>query len=603
MTHQRDNAVPHLKNPRAQILNPFVIEQLLLLAQRGSVQSIGHRFQSTFEVGDGHADFINVVVGKSGGQLDVCQRGTCHQPDHGRMLGDGVVFVEHAVHMHSQRARRLIERMIIVTVGRFFLVCFVLVLIVEIFILVVEQVVVLELILGGVLVLSFPFGVVFVRVGILGGARLAGGEEDIQIGGPILAVFVEEVMPAHLPGDDLVAIGIIQVLFEQFHVFFSLAILLLEEAFPVILIPHPFPAATRLEVMIGHKERKLYPTPGDDARSCRSPSGRNREGFVSVLRGFAHVGFHVSMKLLLIDGSYYAYRSFHAIRGLTNSRGEPTNAIFGFAKTVRRMIKDLRPDLAAVCWDQGLPSRRTELQPEYKQHRSDMPPEMVPQIPFIRDLVPKLGLHGVGLPDTEADDLMASYSCAAHSRGMEVILATNDKDLLSLVEDDILVYSTAKADLKSPEEMFTLLDPEAISKKWGVAPARILDVLALSGDASDNIAGIAGVGPKTATTLIQNAGTLDALLTDLDTVKNEKLRTKLTEGRAQILQNREMVRLDTDLPLPVPLDELVIAPRYDELIEALEWCEFRSLLAEVRAEKKAVASGKPAAMQDDLFPF
>ncbi len=313
------------------------------------------------------------------------------------------------------------------------------------------------------------------------------------------------------------------------------------------------------------------------------------------------------MKLLLIDGSYYAYRSFHAIRGLTNSRGEPTNAIFGFAKTVRRMIKDLRPDLAAVCWDQGLPSRRTELQPEYKQHRSDMPVEMVPQIPFIRDLVPKLGLHGVALPDTEADDLMASYSCAAHSRGMEVILATNDKDLLSLVEDDILVYSTAKADLKSPEEMFTLLDPEAISKKWGVAPARILDVLALSGDASDNIAGIPGVGPKTATTLIQNAGTLDALLAGLDTVKNEKLRTKLTDGRAQILQNREMVRLDTDLPLPVPLDDLVIAPRYDELIEALEWCEFRSLLAEVRAEKKTVAGnradGKPAAVQDDLFPF
>ena len=310
------------------------------------------------------------------------------------------------------------------------------------------------------------------------------------------------------------------------------------------------------------------------------------------------------MKLLLIDGNYYAYRSFHAIRGLTNSRGEPTNAIFGFAKTVRRMLKDLRPDLAAVCWDQGLPARRTELQPEYKQHRSDMPPEMVPQIPFIHDLVPKMGIHGVSLANTEADDLMASYSCAAHAQGMEVILATNDKDLLSLVEDDILVYSTAKADLASPEEQFTLLDPAAISKKWGVPPPRILDVLALSGDASDNIAGIPGVGPKTATTLVQNAGTLDALLADLSAVKNEKLRAKLTDAREQILQNREMVRLDTDLPLPVPLDELVIAPKYDEVIAALEQCEFRSLLAEYRAEQKAVGTGKkPAAVQDDLFPF
>ena len=309
------------------------------------------------------------------------------------------------------------------------------------------------------------------------------------------------------------------------------------------------------------------------------------------------------MKLLLIDGNYYAYRSFHAIRGLTNSHGAPTNAIFGFAKTVRRMLKDLRPDLAAVCWDEGLPARRTELQPEYKAHRADMPSEMVPQIPFIHDLVPKMGIHGVSLANTEADDLMASYSCAAHAQGMEVVLATNDKDLLSLVEDDILVYSTAKADLASPEEQFTLLDPAAISKKWGVPPPRILDVLALSGDASDNIAGVPGVGPKTATTLVQNAGTLDALLADLPSVKNEKLRAKLTEAREQILQNREMVRLDTDLPLPVPLNNLVIAPKYDEVIAALEWCEFRGLLAEYRAEQKAVGTGKPAAVQDDLFPF
>ncbi len=317
-------------------------------------------------------------------------------------------------------------------------------------------------------------------------------------------------------------------------------------------------------------------------------------------------------KLLLIDGNYYAYRSFHAIRGLTNSQGQPTNAIFGFAKTVRRMFKDLQPDLAAVCWDQGMPARRTELQPAYKQHRAEMPDEMVPQIPFIRELVPKLGLHGVSLPNTEADDLMASYCCAAHAQGMEVILATNDKDLLSLVEDDILVYSTAKADLPTPETFFTLLGPEQISKKWGVAPPRILDVLALSGDASDNIPGVAGVGPKTATTLIQNAGSLDKLLADVDAVKNEKLRAKIADARDQIVQNREMVRLDHDLPVPVPLDELVIRPRYNELLAALEWCEFRSMLAEVRAEAKRAganagkdggASAKPAATQDDLFPF
>ena len=133
--------------------------------------------------------------------------------------------------------------------------------------------------------------------------------------------------------------------------------------------------------------------------------------------------------------------------------------------------------------------------------------------------------------------------------------------------------------------------------------ARILDVLALSGDASDNIAGVAGVGPKTATTLIQNAGSLDKLLADVGSVKNEKLRGKIGEAREQILQNREMVRLDTDLPLPVPLAELTIQPRYDELIKALEWCEFRSMLAEVRRKPKASPRASRWPSRTTCFPF
>ena len=314
------------------------------------------------------------------------------------------------------------------------------------------------------------------------------------------------------------------------------------------------------------------------------------------------------MKLLLIDGNYYAYRSFFAIRGLNNSRGEPTNAIFGFVKTVRLMFKHLQPDLAAVCWDEGLPLRRTELQAQYKAHRAEMPADMIPQLPQIRDVVTKLGLHGVSLPDTEADDLMASYCCAAHGKGVEVVLATNDKDLLSLVEDNILIYSTAKADLAAPNDPYALLGPAAISQKWGVPPPCILDVLALSGDASDNIAGVPGVGQKTATTLIKSAGGLESLLENLAALPNEKLREKIGAARAQVLQNREMVRLDAALPLPVALEALTIRPRYPELIEVLERCEFKSLLAEVRAEAKTapVAAAKTEAageVQADLFPF
>lgn len=303
------------------------------------------------------------------------------------------------------------------------------------------------------------------------------------------------------------------------------------------------------------------------------------------------------MRLLLVDGNYYVYRSFFAIRSLSNSRGEPTNAIYGFIKTLRRMLKDLTPDLAAVVWDRGLPERRTQLQPDYKAQRPEMPDEMVPQLPIIRELVPLLGFHGVDLPNTEADDLMASYACAAVAKGIKVVLATNDKDLFQLVDDEVKVYTTNKTDLASPKDTFALLDSQSVRKKWNLEPGQIGDLLCMIGDSVDNIAGVAGLGPKTATALLQAHGSLDQILTNLDSVKNERIRLKLRDAREQILQNREMVKLDLDLPLPVPVEDLRIRPRYPELIALLENCEFKSLLAEVREEAARAATG----VQGELF--
>lgn len=297
------------------------------------------------------------------------------------------------------------------------------------------------------------------------------------------------------------------------------------------------------------------------------------------------------MKLLLIDGHYYVYRSFFAIPNLSNSRGEPTNAIFGFTKTLRLMIKHLQPELGAVFWDEGLPQKRVELQPAYKETRKEMPLPMVPQLDFIQKLTPLLGFKNISLPNTEADDLMGCYAMAAcKRRDMEVVLATNDKDLYQLVGPGVKVYSTAKADLATPKDAFALLGEAEVTAKWDVPPGLIGDVLAISGDSVDNIPG-AGIGRKTAAALVREHGSLDKLLANIDKVKNARSREKLLTAHDQILQNRKMVQLDCDIELPAPIDDLRIRPDYPALIAALEKCEFRSLLQEIRDEAAKLAVG------------
>ncbi|HTH18621.1 MAG TPA: 5'-3' exonuclease H3TH domain-containing protein, partial [Candidatus Udaeobacter sp.] len=182
------------------------------------------------------------------------------------------------------------------------------------------------------------------------------------------------------------------------------------------------------------------------------------------------------------------------------------------------------------------------------------------------------------------------YTIAACKRaGMEVVLATNDKDLFQLVGPCVKVYTTAKADLASPKDAFALLGEEQVTAKWDVSPGLIGDVLALTGDSVDNIPGI-GIGRKSAAALIREFGGLEALLNSIDKVKNERTREKIANARAQILQNRKMVDLDCEMELPVAIDELQIQPDYGALISALEKCEFKSLLQEVRDEAAKVGT-------------
>jgi DNA polymerase I len=221
-----------------------------------------------------------------------------------------------------------------------------------------------------------------------------------------------------------------------------------------------------------------------------------------------------------------------------------------------------------------------------------MPKPMVPQLDFIQKLTPLLGFQNISLPNTEADDLMGCYAIAASKRPqMEVVLATNDKDLYQLVGPCVKVYTTAKADLASPKDAFALLSEDQVTAKWEVQPNLIGDVLALAGDSVDNIPGV-GFGRKTAAALIREFGGLDSLLANIDKVKSARTREKLMNSREQVLENRKMVDLDCHLDLPVPIDDLRIQPDYPNLIRMLEQCEFKSLLQEIRDEATRVGSGE-----------
>jgi 5'-3' exonuclease len=243
-----------------------------------------------------------------------------------------------------------------------------------------------------------------------------------------------------------------------------------------------------------------------------------------------------------------------------------------------------------------MPEKRVQLQPAYKQQREAMPEKMVPQLDFIRSFTRPMGLTSIALPNTEADDLMGCYVVAATREQHDIVLSTNDKDLFQLVSDKVKVYSTNKADLKHPKDSHALLGVHEVTEKWGVPPAGIGEVLALTGDSVDNIPGVDGIGSKTASALIRQFGTIQNLLDNLKDVPSEKLRKRLEEARVQILENREMVKLDLDHPLPVPIAELKIQPKYDEYLQGLERWEFKSLLNEIREE-----AANAARSQGELF--
>ena len=257
-----------------------------------------------------------------------------------------------------------------------------------------------------------------------------------------------------------------------------------------------------------------------------------------------------SERLLLVDGTAVAYRSFYAIQNLSTSDGRATNALFGFIRTLQQQRRMWEPTHMAVVFDGGLPVERTTRLESYKAQREEMPSDLVVQMDAIEEYLQCADMPAVRMEGEEADDVMATLAMRAVEAGMEVLLASSDKDMLQIVSDEVNVVEPLKAGRR--------MGPDEVRGKLGVEPRQVADWLALVGDAVDNIPGVPGVGPKTAARLLQAYGSIDGIWRHLAEIRPERIRERLAENRDAVERNLEVVRLRTDLKIPISVNSLKV---------------------------------------------
>jgi len=276
--------------------------------------------------------------------------------------------------------------------------------------------------------------------------------------------------------------------------------------------------------------------------------------------------------LVLVDGSSYLYRAFHALPALTNSRGEPTGAVYGVVNMLRRLLADYDPERMAVVFDARGKTFRDELFAEYKANRPPMPDELASQVEPLHAIVRALGLPLLVEPGVEADDVIGTLAARAAAAGQPVVISTGDKDMAQLVDDHVTLVNTMSN---------TVLDRAGVEEKFGVPPERIIDFLALVGDASDNIPGVPKVGPKTAVKWLTEYGSLDGIVEHAAEIKG-KAGENLCASLEQLPLSRRLATIRVDLELPEDPEALRLGePDRETLIEWFRRMEFKSWLAEL----------------------
>ncbi|EPR3509720.1 DNA polymerase I [Serratia marcescens] len=307
--------------------------------------------------------------------------------------------------------------------------------------------------------------------------------------------------------------------------------------------------------------------------------------------------------LILVDGSSYLYRAYHAFPPLTNSAGEPTGAMYGVLNMLRSLLLQYQPSHVAVVFDAKGKTFRDDLFAEYKSHRPPMPDDLRAQIEPLHNMVKAMGLPLLVTPGVEADDVIGTLALEAEKAGHAVLISTGDKDMAQLVTPNVTLINTMNN---------TILGPQEVCDKYGIPPELIIDFLALMGDSSDNIPGVPGVGEKTAQALLQGIGGLDALYGNLESIATLSFRGAKTMA-AKLEQNKEVAYLSyklatikTDVELDLTCAELTVSePDVDTLQQLFKQYEFKRWLADVEAGvwlenkkgagAKAAGAAKPAA--------
>jgi DNA polymerase-1 len=255
-------------------------------------------------------------------------------------------------------------------------------------------------------------------------------------------------------------------------------------------------------------------------------------------------------RLYVIDGYGYIYRAFFALPKMNNSKGLPTNALYGFTNMIRKLLNEEKPDYIAVALDGPEKTFRHETYDNYKIDRPEMPDDLSQQLPYITEIIHALGIPIIQVPGYEADDAIATLIEQAKSGRYVGVIVTSDKDLLQLVDDANLIYTL------DPMKDYFVYDEQAVLEKWGVKPDKIVEVLSIMGDSIDNIPGVKGIGPKGALELITKYGSVENILANLDKIEKKAHRERITESKQNLILSRKLIELRKDVPMEIDIAEL-----------------------------------------------